>query len=150
VTGALRGDHQHVHVGRRLDQPVPDVEAVAEEECLARGERRGDRLGIDLALRGVGGEHHDHVCLGGGLGRRHHPQPLLLGLGTALRALGQADADVDAGVAQRQRVRVTLAAVSDHRYLAALDHRQVGVVVVVHLGGHVLPFSSRPGGLVPW
>ena len=51
-----------------------------------------------------------------------------------LRALGQPDAHVDAGVAQRQRVRVALAAVAEDGDLAALDDRQVGVVVVEHLG----------------
>ena len=47
----------------------------------------------------------------------------------------QADAHVDTRVAQRQRVGVALAAVADDRDLAALDDRQVGVVVVEDLGG---------------
>ena len=65
-----------------------------------------------------------------------HPQALLLGLGAAARALGQADAHVDARVAQRQRVRVPLAAVAEHGDLAALHDRQVGVVVVEDLHCH--------------
>src|SRR5262249_29340314 len=61
VTGALRRHHGDVDVGRGRDQPVPDVEAVAEEDRLAGGQRRGDVVRIDLALRGVRGEYHDHV-----------------------------------------------------------------------------------------
>ena len=118
VTRALRGDHRHVDVRRRLDQLEADVEAVAEEERLAGGQVRRDRLGVDLPLRGVRRQHHDHVGLGGRLGRREHPQALLLGLGPALRALRQTDHHVDARVAQRQRVGVALAAVPDHGDLA--------------------------------
>ena len=40
--------------------------------------------------------------------------------------------DLDAGVAQVQRVGVALGAVADDGNLAALDDRQVGVVVVEH------------------
>ena len=61
----------------------------------------------------VGREDHDQVGLLDRLGRRQHAQALGLGLGPALRALGQADADVDAGVAQGQRVGVALAAVAE-------------------------------------
>jgi hypothetical protein len=45
--------------------------------------------------------------------------------------------------AQGQRVRVTLAAVAQHGDLPALDHRQVGVIVVVDLGGHVRSFQQN-------
>ena len=135
VTRALRRDHRDVDIGRRRDQAVPDVEAVAEEQRLAGGQGRRDVLGVDLALRGVRRQDHDHVGLGRRLGRRDHAQALLLGLGPALRALRQADPDVDTGVAQRQRVRVALAAVADDGDLAALDDRQVGVVVVENFCG---------------
>ena len=136
MTRALRRDHRDVDVGRRLDVAEADVEAVPEEDRVAVLEVRLDRLGVELALRRVGRQHHDQVGLGRGLGRREHPQALVLGLGPALGALGQADPDVDAGVAQRQRVRVALAAVAEHGDLAALDDRQVGVVVVEDLHGH--------------
>jgi hypothetical protein len=89
-----------------------------------------------VPLLGVRGEDHDQVRFACGLRRRHHPQTLLRGLGPALRALGQADPHVDAGIAQGQRVRVALAAVADHRDLAALDDRQVGVVVVIDVHTH--------------
>ncbi len=66
------------------------------------------------------------------------PQALGLGLGAGPAALGQADAHVDARVAQVERVGVALAPVSDDGDLAPLDHGQVGIVVVEHLGhgGH--------------
>ena len=78
---------------------------------------------------------------GGGLGDGRTAQALGLGLGPALAALGEPDAHVDPAVAQAQRVGVALAAVSDDGDLAPLDDRQVGVVVVEHLG-HGVGFSS--------
>ena len=73
---------------------------------------------------------------------RDHPQALVGGLCPGLRALRQADPDVDAGVAQAQRVRVALRAVADDGDLAPLDDRQVGVVVVEDLRGHVVLLLS--------
>ena len=119
-----------------------------KKSALPAGQVRRDRLGVDLALRGVRRQHHDHVGPGGRLGRRDHPQALLLGLGPALRALLQADHHVDARVAQRQRVRVALAAVPDHGDLASLDDGQVGVVVVEHLRGHALSFQCGDPAVV--
>ncbi len=91
----------------------------------------------DVGLRGVGRQQHDHVGPLGHLGRGVDGQALLLDLGPRLRAFLQADAHLDTGVAQAQRVRVPLAAVADHTDLAALNDRQVGVVVVEHLQSHV-------------
>src|SRR5690606_7675713 len=68
------------------------------------------------------------------------PQPLVLGLLARGAALTQPDADVDARVAQVQRVRVTLAAVPDHRHLLGCDEGQVGVVVVEQLGHGSISF----------
>ena len=109
---------------------------MTEEDGVAVLQGRRDVLGVDLALCSVGRQHHDQVGLGGGRGRRHDAQTLLLGLRPRLRALGQADADVDARVTQRQRVRVPLAAVADYGDLAAGDDAKVGVVVVVDDCGH--------------
>ena len=94
----------------------------------------------NVALHVVGREDDDEVGLLAGFVRREHPQALGLGLGPALGALGQADPDVDAAVAEGQRVRVPLAAVAEDRHVAALDHRQVGVVVVEHLSHGGLSF----------
>ena len=96
VAGALGGDHAHVDAGRRLDQVIADVEPVPEEHCVAVDQVGLDGLGIELALHGVGGEHHDEVRLLARLERRDHAQPLRVGLLAALRPLGQADAHVDA------------------------------------------------------
>ena len=73
---------------------------MAEEQRLAVGQIRFDRLGVELALRGVRGEHHDDVGPGRRFGRCEHAQALLLGLGPALRALREPDPDVDAGIPQ--------------------------------------------------
>jgi hypothetical protein len=95
---------------------------VGEEQRVAVDEVRLDRLRVERALGRVRHEHHDDVGLLAGLVRRHDAQPLGLGALAAARPLGQTHADVDAGVAQAQRVGVALAAVAEHRDVAALDH----------------------------
>src|ERR671910_1538256 len=130
VTRPLGRDHAHVDAGRRLHVAEPDVEPVSEEQRVAVDEVRLHRLGVQVALHVVRREDHDQVGLLARLERRDHAQALRLGLGATLRALGQADPHVDAGVAQAQRVCVSLAAVAQHGHVAALDDRQVGVVVV--------------------
>ena len=114
---------------------------MAEDEGVARGERRLDLLGVELPLVLVGGEDHDQVGLLRCLARGEDAQALGLGLVAALRAGLQADPDVDAGVAQGQRVGVALAAVADDRDVLALDQAQVGVVVVEHLSHWGLSFG---------
>src|SRR5690349_16225895 len=140
VAGALGGDHEDVDAVGRGDVAEADVEAVAEDEGVARGQRRLDLLGVELPLVLVGGEDHDQVGLLGRLARGEHAQALGLRLVAALRAGLQPDPDVDAGVAQGQRVGVALAAVADHRDVLALDQAQVGVVVVEHLSHWGLSF----------
>jgi hypothetical protein len=134
VAGPLRRDHADVDALRRLDVAEADVEAVREEQRVALGDVRRDRLGVELALLVVRHEDHDHVGLLDRLGGRHDAQPLGLRLGAAPAVLVEPDADVDPRVAQAQRVRVTLAAVAQDGDLPSGDHGQVGVVVVVHLG----------------
>jgi hypothetical protein len=141
VAGALGGNHADGHELRSLDQVEVNVEAVAEEQRVAVLQVGLDLLGEDLGLSGIGCEHHDHVGPLGHLCGSSDLQALLLRLGAGLRACRQADANIDAGVAQAERVRVALASVADHSDLAALDDRQISIVVVEHLDCHwLLPF----------
>ena len=132
VARALGGDEGDVDVGRRLDVAVADVEAVAEEQGVAGLQVRGDVLGVDVALDLVRGEDHDQVGFGDGVGDVEDAQALGLGLGAGLGVFLQADADVNTGIAQAEGVGVALGAVTDDGDGAALDDRQVGVVVVEH------------------
>lgn len=132
VARALGGNEGDVDVGRGLDVAVADVEAVAEEQGVAGLQVRGDVLGVDVALDLVRGEDHDEVGLGDGVGDVQDAQALGLGLGAGRGAFLEADADVNTGVAQAEGVGVALGAVTDHGDGAALDDRQVGVVVVEH------------------
>ncbi len=138
VAGALGGNHADGDELRSLDQAEVDVQAVAEEQRVAVLQVRLDVVLEDRRLRRVGGgEQHDHVGplrnLGGG---GSDGQAGLFGLGARLRAFLETDAHLDARVTQAQRMRVPLAAVADHRDLAALDDRQIGVVVVEKLDCH--------------
>ncbi len=136
VTGTLRGHHADGDVGRRLDQVEMDVEAVTEEQRVAVLQIGLDVVLEDLSLGGVGRQQHDDVGPLGHLGRCVHVEPLLGDLRTGLRSVFEADLHLHAGVAQAERVGVALAAVADDADLAALDDRQVRVVVVEHLNWH--------------
>ena len=109
--------------------------------CANASESRSFEVGLDVLLvdarlLGVGEQHHDHVGFLARLRGREHPQPGLLGLGPRRRALAQTDAHVDARLLHVQRVGVTLGAVPEDRDLAALEEREIGVVVVVDGRGH--------------
>ena len=136
VTGTLRRDHPHVDALGRRDLLEVDVEAVRERERVTVDEVRLDVGLVDLLLLGVGQQHHHDV---GGLHRfagGQHRETRGFGLRLRLRALAQADDDVDARVLQVQRVRVSLRAVAQDRDLLVGDEAEVGVILVVHVGGH--------------
>ena len=107
---------------------------MGEEQRLPRRQVRLDRFRVEAALCGVGHEHHDHVRLGAGGRRIHHPQSLCLCLRHAQRGRLQSDPNVDAGVAQVESVGMTLRAEAQHGHLLRGDDGQIGVVFVEHVG----------------
>ena len=80
VTRPLRRDHAHVHVGRRLDQVVPDVQPVREEQRVTLHQRRRDRLRVNRALQVVRDQHHHQVGLLTRLGGGEDAQAVASGL----------------------------------------------------------------------
>ena len=147
MTGALRGDHDHIDALGRHDAPEPDVEAVGEGQRLARRHVRRDVLVIDRLLLRVGSEDHHHIGGGRRFGDRQDLEPLLLRLGDRRRALAQPHDDVDTGVTQVEGVAVALRAIADHGDGLVADDRGVGVVGVIDVRGHFgsLQSSARVG-----
>ncbi len=80
VPGSLGSDHGDVNVGWWFNQVKADVEAVREQQALARGQVRGNRLVVGALLLGVGHQHHDHVSLGAGVGDGEHAKSGVFGL----------------------------------------------------------------------
>jgi hypothetical protein len=143
VTGALRRDHRDVDILRRLDRPVPDVEAMGEHQHVASFEVWRDVLLVDRWLRRVGRQDHDHVGFLRRFANGLHRKPGRLGLGLTLAAFLQADAHVHAALLQVERVGVPLGAVADDRHLLASNQREVGVFFIANLGHVSLYFSKR-------
>ena len=129
----LGRDHAHIDTRGRDDLVVANVEAVREHQRLPRGEMRRDVAIVDLLLRRVTRENEDEVRLLRRVGNAQHLQPRRLRLRLALRAIVQPHHHVHAAVLQVERVRVTLAAEADDGDRLALELREVGVAVVVHL-----------------
>ena len=67
VTRALGGDHGHVHALGGLDEAVPDVEAVPEEEGVALDQVRSHVVGVEMTLDVVRRQDHGQVGLFDGL-----------------------------------------------------------------------------------
>ena len=133
VTGPLGGDHGHVHVGVRLDQPEMDVEAVGEHQVVAGRQTRLDVALVDLRLQVIRHQHHDRVGPGRGGGRLQHRYAGFLDLGRAGAVGTQPDSHFHARVAQVVGVRKALTAVSDHRHFLAGDPLALDVVLVIDL-----------------
>ena len=141
VAGALRRDHRHVDVGRRVDQVEADVEAVREQQALARREVRRDLGVVGVLLLGVGHEDHDDVGLFAGVGDGEDAKSRLFGLVHRRGLHAKTNAYVVAAVVEVERVGVALGAVAENRDLLVLEDVAIGVLLVVHRG-HLQTFSS--------
>ncbi len=114
MAGALRRDHDHVHIFRRLDGLEVNREAVREAENLSFVEGRLDSRFVEFGLSLVRRENLNPVGALGGFGRSDHGHSIrasLLGRAT----LGiEADDDVVSAVTQVLRLRVSLRPVPEN------------------------------------
>jgi hypothetical protein len=141
VTGALRGDHQHVEVGARLDEVEVDIEPVGEHERGTLFHIGRKLIAVDLGLQFIGRQHHHDIRPFGGSGDLHHLDAFGLRLFGGSRARPERDRDLfHAAVAHIENMRVALAAVADHRHFLGFDQIEIGVSIIIHT--HVL-FSLR-------
>src|SRR5574343_1666789 len=132
VTGALRGDHDHVEVGARDDLVVMHIEAVGESKRGALLDVRLDVVFVDFGNVFVRQKDHDEVSGSNSILDFGNIQAGAFGLGPGGTALAQADRDVDAGVTQVLRVGMTLGTVTNDGDFLALDQGEVGVLVVIN------------------
>ena len=114
----------------RLDVAVVDVEAVGKGQSGARLQIRLDLGLVDGGLILVRQQDHHHIRFGGGVGHGLDLQALLLGVFHGLRGRTQADDDIHTGIAQVQRVGVTLGTVTEDGHLLAIEHGQIGILLV--------------------
>ena len=133
VARALRGNHEHRVILRRLDVAVVDVEAVGKGQGVAVLQIGGDVSLIHIGLDLVVDEHHHDVAPLGGLGNGLDGKPRGLRLGPVLGAFPQAHADLAAGVFQVQGMGMALRAVADHGDLLAVEIVQVAILFIIHL-----------------
>src|SRR6266481_793728 len=143
VAGALRRDHEDVHVGGRNDALEVDVEPVAERQVLALLQAGGDLGAVHVAGELVGDEDHDDVAPRRRFRRRQDAQPRAFCFFPRRAVALEADDDLDAAVAEVLRVRVPLAAVADHGDLLPLDERRIRVALGIDLHA-TFSFSSMP------
>ena len=136
MTGALGGDQRGVDTGRRSDLVEVDVEAVRAHQQSARLQVRQDRGPVDVALNFVGQQDVDQVGLLGGLFDGDRLEAILDGQ-IVVRTTGTlADDDGTAAVTQVLSLGVALASVSQNGDRLALEHGQIGVIVVIDLDRH--------------
>ena len=103
---------------------------MGERQGSARLQVRLNFFLVDLGLVLVRQKDHHNVSLGDGLANRLDLKTLLLGELDRLGGRTQADDHVDTGVTQVQCVSVTLRAVAQDGDLLAIEHGQIGVLLV--------------------
>jgi hypothetical protein len=125
-------------VARHESAAEVDVEAVSEGQRRALLDVGRDLIAIERRLMLVGGQDHDHIGVGYGFGDRLDGQTGVGGLGRRDRTRTQRHGDGDARFLEVVGVGVALRAITDDGHLLALDQREVGVFVVVHVDGHAM------------
>ncbi len=143
MSGSLRRDHEDVDVVRRNDFFEVHAESVREGQRGAGTKIRRDLVSIDARRQLVGDVHHHDVGDARGLGCRAHGQSLRLSLRARRTILAQADDDFVAGFLEIVRVRVSLAAIADHRDHLSREHVAIDVLVIKRLHGCPLLMHVR-------
>ena len=103
---------------------------MSESQSSARLQVRLNVLLVHGGLVLVRQQDHHNVGFGNGLGNRLDLEALLLGVFHGLRGRTQADDDIHTGIAQVQRVGVTLGTVTEDGHLLAIEHGQIGILLV--------------------
>src|SRR5699024_343365 len=136
VAWALWRNHADGDVVGWLDQIEVNVKTVTEEQCIALFQVWLNVIGKDLRLGGIRSQDHDDIGPLGCICNRLYFKASFFCLDRGLGAVAQANDYLYARVAQVLRVRVALGAVTNNSDLAALDDRQISIVVVKSLNCH--------------
>ncbi|MPM65128.1 hypothetical protein SDC9_112020 [bioreactor metagenome] len=120
MTRALGSDHDYVHIGRGLDLPEMDVEAVGEGKILACTQIGFHAVAVDLCLLLIGEQQHDDLCHGTGLLDGRDLKSGFLCNRPTLGTLVQTDDHINPALMQVQCVCMPLAAVSDDGNLLSI------------------------------
>src|SRR5258708_39278672 len=121
MAGALRRDHDHVHIFRRLDGFEVNREAMREAENFTFVQMRLDGRFVEFGLGLVGRENLYPVGAFGGFGGSDHGHSIRARLLGRTTLWIEADDDVVSAVAEVLRLRVSLRAVSEHGNGFALE-----------------------------
>src|SRR5699024_6927585 len=107
-----------------------------EDQCIAVFQVWLNVLGEDGCLGGIRCQDGDNVCPLGCFCNRLDFKASSFSRSFGLGTVTKADEYLNAGVAQVRRERVALGAVANNSDLAALDDRQISIVVVKSLNCH--------------
>ena len=141
VPRGLGSDEDHVRVAGRDDLVVVHVEAVGEDERVARVQVPLDLGLVHVALDRVGNENRDDRGPGGGLGDGGHLEPVGPRPFRGGASLVETHHHIGARIPQVQGVRVPLAAVADDGHGSPLKKLGGGPVAPHRRLAH-LPVSS--------
>ncbi|OIQ69725.1 hypothetical protein GALL_486730 [mine drainage metagenome] len=133
MAGRLGRDHDDVEVSAWLHLTVMHVEAVGERQRSALFHMGLDRVAIDLGDVLVGHEHHHHVGAFDGLFDLGHFQTGFFRLVPGRAVLAQSHGDLHSAVIEVLCMGMALRAITHDGDFLALDEREVGVFVVIHV-----------------
>ena len=131
-----------------------DVQAVGEGESRTFLHVRREVVAVQVGLKLVRGQQHDHVGDLGRIGRGHHGEAGGRRLGAA-RAVGPGADDhvLYAAVAQIVGMGMALTAIADDADFLALDQVDVGITIVIDAHGgisSVFRFRQLYAGVGGW
>ncbi len=127
----FRGYHKYVHVLRRDNLLVVDVEPMGKSQRFTFSKVRRDVRLVHVSLALVRNKNHDNVSGFCSLRNRNHVEPRGFGFFCALAALVKAYDYVEAAVAKVKGMCVPLAAVADNRDFLTLKKIDVAVGLVI-------------------
>ena len=129
----FRGDHEHIHILRRLDEPEVNAEPMCQRQVFSGLQHRRDIGVVDSRRQLVRSQDHDDVGGLRGLTHGHDPQSGLLRLGDRSAGWLEADDDVAARVRQIHGVGMALRTEADDGNFLVLDVVKIRVLIVINL-----------------
>ena len=130
MSGSLGSDHGNIHICRRNDELVVDVEAVGEHQHITGLEVRLYVLLIHISLQLVIDQDHDDIGLLYSLSGGKNLQSLCLCLCLGLGALVQTNHYITSGILQIQCVCMALGAITNHTDLLSLEKREITIFLI--------------------
>ena len=133
MTGGLGRNHDDVEISAWNYLVEVDGETMREGEGGTLLDVGFDLIFVEVALKFVGGQNHDHIGITNRVGGVFYGQASGFCLGCRRRAFAQRDGNINARVFQVVGMGMPLRAVADDGDFLALDQGKVTVFIIINI-----------------